>query len=133
MFEFRQQQTPRIHAKVQFFLSLSQQRLIQDIVSYIECSKWSCFMCWHFLNEIGGSLTKGCHEKLYTIWTVLETQSFFSLIIKKIMMTLNRMRNLIAREILSSIPAMPKLLESSIDMTFYVNRSNHMTQRARRE
>jgi hypothetical protein len=133
MFEFRQHQTPRIHAEVQLFLSLSQQGLIQDIVPYIGCSKRSCFMCWHFLNEIGGPLTKGCHGKLYTMWTVPETQSLSPLVVKKIVTALNRMRNLIAREILSPIPAIPKLPESSIGMTPYVDRPNHVAQRAHRE
>lgn len=133
MFEFRQQRTPRIHAEVQIFLSLSQQGLIQDIVPYIGCSKRSCFMCWHFLNEIGGPFTKGCHGKLYTMWTVPETTSLSPLIVKKIVTALNRMRNLIVREILSPISAIPRLPESSIGMTPFVDEPNLVAQQARRE
>ena len=132
-FESCQQQTPRIHAEVQLFLSLSQQGLIQDIVPYIGCSKRSCFMCWHFLNKIGGPFTRGWHGKLYSMWTVPETTSLPPVVVKKIVSALNRMRNLIAREVLSPISVIVRLPESSVGMSPFADESNPVAQRARRE
>jgi hypothetical protein len=38
------------------------------ILPYIGCSKYSCVLCWHFLDMFSGIKTRGCHGKLYNVW-----------------------------------------------------------------
>jgi OTT_1508-like deaminase len=61
------------HAEIQIILHLAVEDLIDDVFSYIGCSKYSCVLCWEFLAGFGRLRTRGCHDTLYHLWTVPET------------------------------------------------------------
>ncbi|KAH6605051.1 hypothetical protein Trco_006758 [Trichoderma cornu-damae] len=42
------------------------------IFKYVGCSKRSCFLCSRVVQRYGSYTTRGCHGKLYNLWTVPE-------------------------------------------------------------
>ena|SRR5436190_20364809 len=61
-----QRQKLNLHAEVQMVLYFSQNgQLFSRLFPYFGCSKYSCFMCWHFLQAHGKISTKGCHGRLF--------------------------------------------------------------------
>ncbi|KAF7943452.1 hypothetical protein EAE96_011378 [Botrytis aclada] len=68
-----QKQALNIHAEIQMILFLSKNgRLLDQSFAYFGCSKYSCFMCSHFLKAHGRIGTRGCHGRLFKPWTVPE-------------------------------------------------------------
>lgn len=76
-----------VHAEVQVVLAAARHRGSNDnVVPYVGCSKFSCFLCFNFLRAYGSFESKGCHGKVYDLWNVLgasgmaekETTALFS-------------------------------------------------------
>ena len=73
-FAKRQKQRLNIHAEVQMLLFLSSiEPSFYGLLPYFGCSKFSCFMCAHFLQSYGRFTTRGCHGRLFKPWTLPET------------------------------------------------------------
>lgn len=68
-----QKQTLNIHAEIQMIIFLSKDgQSFSQLLPYFGCSKYSCFMCSHFLKAHGRIGTRGCHGRLFKPWTVPE-------------------------------------------------------------
>lgn len=66
-----QKQALNIHAEIQMILFLSRnERLLDKSFAYFGCSKYSCFMCSHFLKAYSRIGTRGYHGRLFKPWTV---------------------------------------------------------------
>lgn len=63
-----------VHAEVQLVLHVMAAEIESSqhgrAFRYIGCSKRSCFACDKFIKSCGGYTTRGCHGKLYHLWTV---------------------------------------------------------------
>ena len=72
-FAKRQKQRFNVHAEVQMLLFLSRKgEAFRGLLPYFGCSKYSCFMCSHFLRAHGTIKTRGCHGRLFKPWIVPE-------------------------------------------------------------
>ena len=72
-FAKRQKQKFNVHAEVQMLLFFSRRgEEFGELLPYFGCSKYSCFMCSHFLRAHGKIKTRGCHGRLFKPWTVPE-------------------------------------------------------------
>lgn len=70
-FEELQNQKINVHAEVRMVLYFSKEgRSVDQIFPYFGCSKYSCFMCWHFLEGLDGIETRGCHGRVFKPWGV---------------------------------------------------------------
>ncbi|KAL6908675.1 hypothetical protein GGI43DRAFT_379518 [Trichoderma evansii] len=62
-----------VHAEIQVILAATRHDCIgAAIFKYVGCSKLSCFLCYRFVQSHGSYTTRGCHGKLYNLWTVPE-------------------------------------------------------------
>ncbi|KAK1245966.1 hypothetical protein MKX07_005035 [Trichoderma sp. CBMAI-0711] len=60
-----------VHAETQVILAATQHDCTgAAIFKYVGCSKRSCFLCSKALQNYGSYMTRGCHGKLYNLWTV---------------------------------------------------------------
>jgi len=72
-FAKRQKQKFNVHAEVQMLLFFSRRgEEFGGLLPYFGCSKYSCFMCSHFLQAHGKIKTRGCHGRLFKPWIVPE-------------------------------------------------------------
>ncbi len=72
-FAKRQKQKFNVHAEVQMLLFFSRRgEKFGELLPYFGCSKYSCFLCSHFLQAHGKIKTRGCHGRLFKPWTVPE-------------------------------------------------------------
>jgi OTT_1508-like deaminase len=60
------------HAEIQILLHLAVQGTTDDVYQYIGCSKYSCWLCWNFLEVFSQLRTRGCHDKIYHNWRIPE-------------------------------------------------------------
>ncbi|KAH0530304.1 hypothetical protein TsFJ059_004941 [Trichoderma semiorbis] len=62
-----------VHAEMQVILAATKHNCTgAAIFSYVGCSKRSCFLCSRVIQSYGSYTTRGCHGKLYDLWTVPE-------------------------------------------------------------
>lgn len=62
-----------VHAEMQVILAATKHNCTgAAIFSYVGCSKRSCFLCSMVIQSYGSYTTRGCHGKLYNLWTVPE-------------------------------------------------------------
>lgn len=62
-----------VHAEVQVLLAATRYDCTgASIFKYVGCSKRSCFLCYKFIQKYGQFDSRGCHGKLYDLWTVPE-------------------------------------------------------------
>lgn len=60
-----------VHAEVQVLLAATRHDCTgASIFNYVGCSKRSCFLCYKFIQKYGQFDSRGCHGKLYDLWTV---------------------------------------------------------------
>lgn len=60
-----------VHAETRVILAATQHdRTGGAIFKYVGCSKRSCFLCSRALENYGSYTTRGCHGKVYDLWTV---------------------------------------------------------------
>lgn len=63
--------TSQVHAEVQVILAATRHNCTgASVLKYLGCSKRSCFLCSRFIQRYGGFATRGCHGKLYDLWTL---------------------------------------------------------------
>lgn len=63
-----------VHAETQVILAATKHDCTgAAIFKYVGCSKHSCFLCYRLVQNFGSYTTRGCHGKLYNLWTVPET------------------------------------------------------------
>ena len=60
-----------VHAEVQMIWHLEFGGLTECKTTYIGCSRYSCFLCWNFIQAYGKYRTRGCHGQLHIRWTIL--------------------------------------------------------------
>lgn len=68
--------TYREHVELQLIIFYEQNRGLTLFSPYIGCNKRSCYLCYNFIVEHGQFQVAGCHQSLYSLWTVRETISF---------------------------------------------------------
>ncbi|KAK0762955.1 hypothetical protein N5P37_004481 [Trichoderma harzianum] len=62
-----------VHAEMQVILAATKHNCTgAAIFNYVGCSKRSCFLCSRVIQSYGPYTTRGCHGKLYDLWTVPE-------------------------------------------------------------
>lgn len=61
------------HAEIRVILAAARHDCTgAAIFKYVGCSKRSCFLCYGLVQSYGSYTTRGCHGKLYNLWTVPE-------------------------------------------------------------
>lgn len=72
-FDKLQSPASQVHAEIQVLLAVTRHDCTgASIFKYLGCSKRSCFLCSRFIQRYGQFSTRGCHGKLYDLWTVPE-------------------------------------------------------------
>ena len=66
----------REHVELQLIIFYEQHHRLTLLSSYIGCSKRSCYLCYKFIAEHGRFQVDGCHQSLYSLWTVRESIFF---------------------------------------------------------
>ena len=66
----------REHAELQLIIFYEQNHRLTLFSPYIGCNKRCCYLCYSFIKEHGRFQVDGCHQSLYSLWTVRETISF---------------------------------------------------------
>ncbi|KAL7803693.1 hypothetical protein V8C44DRAFT_343588 [Trichoderma aethiopicum] len=62
-----------VHAEVRVILATTKHDCNgAAIFNYVGCSKRSCFLCSRAIQNFGSYTTRGCHGKVYDLWTVPE-------------------------------------------------------------
>ncbi|KAH0489424.1 hypothetical protein TgHK011_009855 [Trichoderma gracile] len=65
-----------VHAEMRVILAATKHDCTgANIFRYVGCSKRSCFLCSRTIQHYGGYSTRGCHGKLYNLWTVPQLPS----------------------------------------------------------
>lgn len=60
-----------VHAEVQIALAVTRDEYKgASVFKYVGCSKRSCFLCSRFVLRYGQFITRGCHGKIYDLWTL---------------------------------------------------------------
>ncbi|OGM40065.1 hypothetical protein ABOM_011281 [Aspergillus bombycis] len=99
-----QKQKLNVHAEVQMVLYLSKVGQTFDrLVPYFGCSKYSCFMCWNFLQAHSKIRTRGCHGRLFKPWSVPEVSGMAPGSPKKISHALIQLQRRLRKELKAEI------------------------------
>lgn len=70
-FKQLQRQKLNVHAEVQMVMFFSKlDETFVNFIRYFGCSKYSCFMCSHFLKAHGTFKTRGSHGRLFKPCTI---------------------------------------------------------------
>ncbi|THV46494.1 hypothetical protein BGAL_0381g00010 [Botrytis galanthina] len=110
-----QKQALNIHAEIQLILLLSRnERLLDKSFAYFGCSKYSCFMCSHFLKAYGRIGTRGCHGRLFKPWTVPEATGLTSSQADKIAKSVVQVQKNIEKELKSDFDKAVRLERTSV-------------------
>ncbi|KAK4454850.1 hypothetical protein QBC34DRAFT_103175 [Podospora aff. communis PSN243] len=116
--EFGKLRSPawEVHAEMQLLqYSILNSPSSGRMFPYFGCSKRSCFLCWSFLGLHQGFKTRGCHGKLYNLWTLPSFEGSRPQEMSKIADTVRGLEALLTKELLNSnTDAMPLAKESTI-------------------
>lgn len=66
----------RTHAEIQLIVFYEENPGIRLYSNYIGCNKQSCYLCYNFITRHGRFRVDGCHQSLYSLWTVPEAIIF---------------------------------------------------------
>lgn len=115
-FDELQKHLSDMHAEMQMILYLSRKRQTNKVVfDYLGCSKRSCFLCYSFLQAYGGIISRGCHGKLYSRWTIPCPSDLPGDAAKRIHKAIKETQNVLARNLLSPIVSQRQhVAESSV-------------------
>jgi hypothetical protein len=69
----------RLHCELQLVVFYQENPHLRLRGRYIGCNKLACFLCYNFISTHGQFHVKGCHQGLYSLWTVPRTISFENL------------------------------------------------------
>ncbi|TGO52514.1 hypothetical protein BCON_0140g00280 [Botryotinia convoluta] len=95
------------------FLSKNE-RLLDQSFAYFGCSKYSCFMCSHFLKAYGRIGTRGCHGRLFKPWTVPEATGLASSQADKVAKSVVQVQKDIEKELKSDFDKAIRLEKTSV-------------------
>ena len=65
-----------VHVEVQLITFYAQNPDIRLHSGFIGCNKLACYLCDHFVRQLNTFAVGGCHQRLYSIWTVPEDICF---------------------------------------------------------
>jgi hypothetical protein len=65
-----QWQSYRLHCETQLVVYYEQNPRIRLRSRYIGCNKLACYLCYEFVTIHGDFHLKGCHQALYSLWTL---------------------------------------------------------------
>jgi hypothetical protein len=65
-----QWQSYRLHCEMQLVVFYQENPHLQMRSRYIGCNKLACYLCYDFITRHGQFQVKGCHQGLYSLWTV---------------------------------------------------------------
>ncbi|KAJ4523024.1 hypothetical protein HRR78_000514 [Exophiala dermatitidis] len=71
-----QWQSYRLHCEMQLVIFYEENPHLQLRSHYIGCNKLACYLCYNFITNHGQFQVKGCHQGLYSLWTVPLTINF---------------------------------------------------------
>lgn len=66
----------REHVELQLIIFYVQHHTLTLFSPYIGCNKRSCYLCYKFIAEHGRFQVDGCHQSLYSLWTIRESICF---------------------------------------------------------
>ena len=66
----------REHVELQLIIFYEQHHTLTLFSPYIGCNKRSCYLCYNFIVEHGRFQVDGCHQALYSLWTIRESIFF---------------------------------------------------------
>ena len=66
----------REHVELQLIIFYEQHHTLTLFSPYIGCNKRSCYLCYNFIAEHGRFQVDGCHQSLYSLWTIRESICF---------------------------------------------------------
>ena len=66
----------REHVELQLIIFYEQHHTLTLFSPYIGCNKRSCYLCYKFIAEHGRFQVDGCHQSLYSLWTIRESIFF---------------------------------------------------------
>ena len=66
----------REHVELQLIIFYEQHHTLTLFSPYIGCNKRSCYLCYNFIVEHGRFQVDGCHQSLYSLWTIRESIFF---------------------------------------------------------
>ena len=74
--KLRQWPRCRLHCEMQLVVFYQENPHLRLRSRYIGCDKLACYLCHAFITTHGHFQVKGCHQGLYSLWTVPRTISF---------------------------------------------------------
>ena len=69
----------RLHCEIQLIVFYQENPQLHLRSVYIGCDKLACCLCYNFITALAQFEVKGCHQALYSLWTVPQTLNFGSL------------------------------------------------------
>lgn len=66
----------RLHSEMQLLIFYQENSDILPQDRYVGCDKLSCYLCHSFIKSHGQFEVKGCHQSLYSLWTVPDVVTF---------------------------------------------------------
>lgn len=66
----------RLHAEMQLIVYYEEHPDARMVSRYIGCDKLCCFLCYRFIQEHGQFAASGCHQSLYSLWTIPRSVRF---------------------------------------------------------
>ncbi|KPI43240.1 uncharacterized protein AB675_7177 [Cyphellophora attinorum] len=95
--------TGEVHAELQLLPSYLQAQETNNLAAqYIGCSKHSCFLCWHFLEQVGAIRTRGCHGKLYNLWGLPDFHAITASQTHGLLAAVRHVESLVEKQILAT-------------------------------
>jgi hypothetical protein len=66
----------RLHSEMQLLIFYQENPDLLPRDGYVGCDKLSCYLCHSFITNHGQLEVKGCHQSLYSLWTVPDLVTF---------------------------------------------------------
>ncbi|KAI6028949.1 hypothetical protein EDC04DRAFT_3142747 [Pisolithus marmoratus] len=112
-------QTLPTHAEIQLVFYIAQrshpETITKEFYPYIGCSKLCCFLCFTFLRFFGQPTpffrVRGCHRKVYPLWSLPEAEGLHANIRMKLYLALKSTLHHMSREMTTAVAARPHELE----------------------
>ncbi|OJJ02479.1 hypothetical protein ASPVEDRAFT_29058 [Aspergillus versicolor CBS 583.65] len=104
-----------VHAEVQVALAATRDEYKgASVFKYVGCSKRSCFLCYRFALRYGQFITRGCHGKIYDLWTLPQVPWLVEEERLRLVQILGGMEKDMRNSILNKTISIPPTQESSI-------------------
>ncbi|RYP21195.1 hypothetical protein DL765_002334 [Monosporascus sp. GIB2] len=105
----------QVHAEIQLVLDLARRRIrFSTPFSYIGCSKLSCLLCTEFIALVGPFSTRGCHGKVYYLWTIPEQKELEQASVESICSAVKKLEIHLKGILLESRNPKPRGKESTV-------------------